>query len=153
MYLDKVIARLNKHGYVLTPCKRYEVANVEEELSIKLPVAYKEFLLEMGKNANSFMVGSSCYYDEILYLKGWADELLEENKFKALPNNCFVFWMHQGYQFAFFFLDAGDDPPVYYYSEVGNNANNPDFILTDKSFSSYLDNVLSDEIKIREMEW
>lgn len=44
--------------------------------------------------------------------------LLEENNFpEVLPADAFVFWMHQGYQFAFFRIGEGEDPPVYHFEE------------------------------------
>jgi hypothetical protein len=46
----------------------------------------------------------------------WATELLKENDL-VLPENAYVFHMHQGYTFDFFLLQEGDDPPVYYYLE------------------------------------
>lgn len=46
-------------------------------------------------------------------------ELLEENESKhILTDNDFVFWMGQGYMFAFFKLKEGNNPPIYFYSEV-----------------------------------
>ncbi len=35
----------------------------------------------------------------------------------TLPEDAFVFFMHQGYHFNFFRTSAGDDPPIYRYLE------------------------------------
>jgi hypothetical protein len=51
-------------------------------------------------------------------LREGAEELLEKDDSPfVLPEKAFVFWMHQGYQFAFFVADGDDDPMVYYYME------------------------------------
>ena len=34
-----------------------------------------------------------------------------------MTDDDFVFFMHQGYEFCFFKLSEGDNPPVYFYSE------------------------------------
>jgi hypothetical protein len=43
--------------------------------------------------------------------------------------------MHEGYQFAFFHLSAGDDPPVYWYME---GEHDPLFRLINSSYSEFL---------------
>jgi len=63
------------------------------------------------------MLGSQVFYDKIFSLKEWANELVNENNITSIPENCFFFWMHQGYQAACFRLTDGDDPPIYYFSE------------------------------------
>ncbi|RFM27922.1 SMI1/KNR4 family protein [Deminuibacter soli] len=133
----EVLDILYKSGNLLKPCKEREVKRVEEEYGVRLPSVYIEFLSNMGKGAGDFMLGSSCFYDEIFSLKDWAVELLEENGFRSLPENSFVFWMHQGYQFAFFMLDEGDNPQVFFYTEVNSNNNTPDFILQAESLADF----------------
>ena len=83
------------------------------------------------------MRGSSCFYDEIFFLREWAIDLLEEKNFRELPANSFVFWMHQGYQFAFFLPDEGDNPRVFFYTQVENNYGNPDFILQNNRLTDF----------------
>lgn len=100
----------------------------------RLPAAYLEFMRYAGNG--SFWVGSDCSFDDLPVLRGYADELLEENAFsKRLPDDAFVFWMHQGYMFCFFCLSDGDDPPVYYYSE---GAVLSDFVKCSGSFTEYI---------------
>ncbi|BCL80561.1 hypothetical protein ccbrp13_30260 [Ktedonobacteria bacterium brp13] len=72
----------------------------------------------MGHSGGGFLEGSDCLYDQLMEIQSWAGELLEEDHFsKAMPEDTFVFFMHQGYQLNFFGLDEGEDPPVYYYLE------------------------------------
>lgn len=117
--MDKIIQIISKDSKI-EGLTQSELNNVEMLCKHPLPKTYKDFLLNMGKSAGSYMKGSSVFYDEIFILKEGAKELLEENNFKEIPENSFVFWMHQGYQMAFFNLDEGDNPPVYYFCEGEN---------------------------------
>lgn len=142
MYLDKVKTHFKQLDLVssgeLIPCSPEEIRALEEQLGLSLPGAYKEFLLWMGHNAGSFLRGSDCFYQDLRHLREWAIELLEENDFsETLPNDAFVFFMHQGYQFAFLRTCEGDDPPVYYYHEGMDQTS---FIRAYRSFSEFLSN-------------
>lgn len=89
----------------------------------KLPMAYVEFMDVMGNGTeNGFMGGDSCFMDEIHDLKQGAIELLQENESENVLNDeDFVFWMSQGCMFCFFNLKEGDNPPVYFYNESGDD--------------------------------
>jgi SMI1/KNR4 family protein SUKH-1 len=130
---------LDNKGCELRGCSMREVAKIETFFSVKLPLAYREFLVSMGKDAGTFMKGSSVFYNEIFELKEGSIELLKEDNFKPLPGNAFVFWMHQGYQFAFFNLDEGDNPPVYFYYQ---GEGYEDFERKEDSFTDFLEKQL-----------
>lgn len=130
----KILYRADMH---LKPCKEWQVKSIEKEFNLSLPGVYREFLLNMGKGAGDFMRGSSCFYNEIFFLRNWAIGRLEENQFRNLPDNSFVFWMHQGYQFAFFLLDGNNNPPVYCYTEVDDNNGSDDFIVQNSSLTEF----------------
>jgi hypothetical protein len=100
----------------------------------------------IGKGAGPFMEGSFCFYDKLELIQSEAEELLQENKFKECPKNAFVFWLHQGYQFAFFLINEGDNPSVYYYNET---LNQEDFIKTYERLSDfYYDELINSGLKI-----
>ncbi|WP_213086944.1 SMI1/KNR4 family protein [Chitinophaga agrisoli] len=115
--LQEIKARLVKTKTQLKPCTPQEVIKVEEFYKVSLPAVYKEFLLMMGKGAGEYMAGSSVFYDEIFFLRQYAKELIRDNSLQPLPDNAFVFWLHQGYQMAFFLLDENEHLPVYYFGE------------------------------------
>lgn len=122
MYLDKVKKQLIELKIALPQellgCTQDEVIKLEQQLRIYFPKAYQEFLLLMGHGAGNFLRGSDCFFEHLLCLQNWAVKLLQENNFsESLPEDAFVFLMHQGYQFSFFRLSEGDDPPTYYYCE------------------------------------
>jgi SMI1-KNR4 cell-wall len=148
MYLDKIKQQLIELKLTLpieqVGCTRDEVILLEQQLRISLPTAYQEFLLSMGHGAGKFLQGSDCFFQHLLSLQEWAVELLKENNFpKKLPDDAFVFYMHQGYQFSFFRLSEGDDPPTYSYCEGTNQTT---FIKSHKRFSDFL----KTEVEIQE---
>lgn len=120
-------------GYKLCPCVKEEINMIESISGVKLPEAYKDFLLLMGRGAGDLMAGSSVFFDEIFDLDEGAKELLMENNVPELPENAYVFWMHQGYQFAFFLAGNSQDPEVYYYCEGQS-----EFELTNLHFTDFL---------------
>jgi hypothetical protein len=72
----------------------------------------------MGHSTGRLFPGSQWKYKNIIRLQTGAKEILERNSFpEQLPDDAFIFWMHQGYQFMFLRLSEGDNPPVYYYHE------------------------------------
>jgi hypothetical protein len=116
-------------------CTTQEVHELEQKIDLPLPAACREFLLWMGCGAASFMRGSAFYYGA-LPLQDAPAELLRENCFPlALPEDAFVFFMHQGYAFYFMRTKEGDDPPVYRYLE---GVDVSQFALTHEGFSRWL---------------
>jgi hypothetical protein len=103
---------------------------------INLPRTYKDFLKIMGHGAGKFLRGSDCLYQHLPQIQEWAKQLLVENDFpQTLPEDAFVFFMHQGYQFSFFRLSEGDNPPTYSYCE---GQEQPYFVKSHDQFSEFL---------------
>jgi hypothetical protein len=100
------------------PCSQAEIQGLKGKFGNGFPQCYIDFLEYMGKGADQYMTGSFAYYNELDLINLEAKELIKVNSFKSLPENAFVFWMHQGYQFAFFLLADNDNPSVYYYNEA-----------------------------------
>jgi hypothetical protein len=99
--------------YTLQGCPNEEIEKLEEHFNIKLPDAYRDFLLTMGRGAGKLFEGSHFTYEHLFKLREWAEELMVEAKAEFdLPDDAFVFMMHQGYDFFFFQVSEGVDPPV-----------------------------------------
>ncbi len=110
---------LNLSGHFY-PCTEKEISELEKQIGLKLPEAYKEFLLWSGKGLGSFEIGSDIFYDQVdlVELQQDARDLLVENNFpQQLPEDAFVFWMHGGYMFTFFRTSEGANPSVHFYRE------------------------------------
>ena len=100
-------------------CSLDEVRELESRYAVTLPTFYTEFLLRMGRGAGAYMRGSDVFYPELLQVRRYAEELLREAGVNfQLGQNDFVFFVHQGYQFAYFQTDTSDDPPVWYFYET-----------------------------------
>ncbi|MEH2175112.1 SMI1/KNR4 family protein [Nostoc sp.] len=120
----------------LSPCSDLEIIQFEQQQGITLPSIYKDFLKMMGHGAGKFLRGSDCFYQHLPQIQEWAKELLVENDFpEPLPEDAFVFFMHQGYQFSFFRLSEGDNPPTYSYCEGQQESC---FVKSHDTFSDFL---------------
>lgn len=109
-----------------------EVAEVERKTGTLFPAAYKAYLLVAGHYPPTAWEGSECTIDDLPKLFEWAEHLLAECRQPPLPEQAFVFIMHQGYQFFFFIADGDlEDPPVFYYHEGNPN--------TEKRFDHFSD--------------
>ncbi len=65
--------------------------------------------------------------------------MLEENESElVLTDNDFVFWMSQGCIFCMFKLNEGDNPPVYFYNESGDDR----FLKISNTLTEFLINYL-----------
>jgi len=153
MGLSRVKARVETLGIIpqdeIQPCSEAEVHALEQRLGLLLPEVYKEFLLWMGHGAGRLMRGSRFFYQDLPGLREAAVTLLNENNVPALlPKEAFVFYMHQGYQFAFFQVSEGNDPPVYYYNE---GADEKTFVISHRRFSEFLENQIEEQARLLEM--
>lgn len=140
-FINELIEKLQKRNI---PIKNATENQLKELLSMVkdgiLPKAYIEFMRAMGNGTEGeYMRGESCFMDEIFMLKQGAIALLEENASKlALTDNDFVFFMSQGCLFCLFHLDEGDNPPVYFYNESGEDR----FLKISNTLTEFLMNYL-----------
>lgn len=107
---------LRSRNNSLKGCSKVDVQKLESYFNVCLPDVYKIFLFSMGHDAGKFMRGTSAFYKELFILREDLKDMLDEQGI-ALPDETFVFWSHQGYQFAFFYTNNGDNPPIYFYRE------------------------------------
>lgn len=133
--IEDILSILKYNNIPLHPCADKDIAILEDIQGLKLPVSYKQFLAVAGRGADRYMTGSDWEYERLDVINKEAVPLLAFHGFKALPDNAFVFWMHQGYQFAFFVCNENDDPTVFYYNET---AGQTDFVQTYDRLSHYL---------------
>lgn len=117
--MDEIIRELKLRGYKLHGLSSDQIEKVEKFYKVSLPESYKYFLFSMGLDGGGFMKGSDCFYDRILELREYATDLLEEDQssFKLKPEH-YVFYVHQGYIFAYFDTSNNNmNPAIYYYYE------------------------------------
>ncbi|HTE13352.1 MAG TPA: SMI1/KNR4 family protein [Chitinophagaceae bacterium] len=144
--ITSIATFLKSNGVMLKPVGVAEISSIKKYFNVSLPETYLQFLRLMGKGAGIFMAGSSVFYDELYELKEYAEELIIRNGLEPLPDNAFVFYMHQGYQGAYFKLNEGEDPPVYYYSEPKEATR---FELATKSLTEFfIDQLITSGFKL-----
>ncbi len=123
MYLDKAKARfqdleqLNRDIYKNQPCSPKEVERLEHDLKLKLPEAYREFLLWCGHGCG-FLISDRYFWGGVRGAS-YRELLEEEMKIQNLPmtlipSDAIVFYVNQGgYVYAFILTSEGDNPPVH----------------------------------------
>ena len=86
----------------LRGCSAQEMDEIQTDVGLTLPLAYREFLCKMGREAGKFYVGSDIFYPRLLGITEAAHSLVAENPSGiSLPEDAIAFIMHQGYQFIF----------------------------------------------------
>jgi len=145
MTISEIESKIINQGIETLPASTEEIKLLKSHLGIdSFPSTYIDFLERMGNGTkNGFLQGHSCFLRELPNLKTWAIELLQENGSNlTLDQNQFVFWMSQGYMFTFLDLSEGDDPPVYFYTEVSKPKN---FIKISDTFTEFLSRIESND--------
>jgi hypothetical protein len=97
-------------------CTEKDIQDLMESQNIsRLPKIYVEFLRHLGKKTGkNFLIGEDILCPHLEGIREGFDWLLEKYKIDwEIPENIFVFWTHQDYQFYYFHVDEGDDPTVY----------------------------------------
>jgi len=98
-------------------CSEGEIQALEKQYDIRFPAIYRTFLARMGHGAGDFYVGTNWTYPDLSDLRRAGESLIGEARVSyRLPNDVFVFAMHQGYSFPFFH-SVNDDPSVWLYEE------------------------------------
>lgn len=121
-------------------CTRSEVDQLQAALGVNLPAAYVDYLLAIGKDCGTFLMGSDLHFGELRKVRDDAVALLEEESGPTLPLDAFIFCGHQGYQFLFFRVTGDEDPPVEYYLEGQG-----EFKVVAASFSEWLARTVKEE--------
>lgn len=100
-------------------CTSDDVALLERQAGGRLPQAYRDFLVAVGRGAGDFLRDVDIFYDSIADLNVEAADILNdwEDGQLLLPDRAFVFSMRQGEQFMFFCVDGDDNPPIDFYYE------------------------------------
>ncbi|THD32923.1 SMI1/KNR4 family protein [uncultured Flavobacterium sp.] len=125
-----------------------KIEQVESKMGIKFPKAFKEFLYLGGD------------YEEIIndWNRGFDNlELIQEEAEESFVRvglgltNFFAFAEYARDQFIFFFLDEGENPPVYMFAEEKFHKNDQGeyvyYKKTDTSFSECIDSFISSALK------
>lgn len=122
-------------------CTAEEVEQVRVHLGGKIPLAYAEFLLLMGRMPRHIDIGVNCFFPVVLDAAAaftvWRTEAetSEGDWYDAevfsVPDGAIPIGHHDGYDHGFF-AAPGDDPPILHMCE----ANDPSIWVDKLSFSN-----------------
>lgn len=121
-FLERLQQSIHKIEGKIEGVSKNDILLLEQKLEIKLPIVYKEFLFLMGTEANHILCGQNYRYHELIALQEEADEILFRRTNKHLPKNTFVFFVHQNYSFAFFYLNHQENPATFLFVEPEESA-------------------------------
>jgi hypothetical protein len=113
---ESLMALLCDGGVSGEPCDEWEVRDLEQQLRVELPPAYRAFLLVAGHGFGSFAGSHHAVDDDLAGLQR-AGRRIFRGDGGDLPGGAFVFFVHQGFVVRFFLLDDGPDPAVFEYVE------------------------------------
>ncbi len=149
MYLNRAKELLTELNYIrpehIYPCSEAEVQSYETQLGLKLPLAYKEFLLwgghGIGVGWNHIMRGSEFYFDAFYYddRRPYYRDLMKHDDldYSVLDEQTIIIFSHHDYQCAYIRADEGENPPVYFYLEGES-----EIVKESDSYSEYLEGVI-----------
>ncbi|MBD0405175.1 SMI1/KNR4 family protein [Flammeovirga sp. EKP202] len=123
-------------------CSDSEIEELEMKIG-SLPIAYKEYLLAMGRknlarlfDCDNYSIG---YLD---YAKEVADEILNEDKF-TIEKPYLVLSEHHGYNFTYISMNH-ENPPVYFYMETEKSST-----LVSNKFTSWIKETAINSIELK----
>jgi SMI1-KNR4 cell-wall len=90
----------------------WTVQDLEQQLGVELPPAYKAFLMLAGNGWEPLEGSHYAIEDDLADLQRAGQRIMKHDGGK-LPDEAFVFRVHQGYACNFFLTQDGEDPPVY----------------------------------------
>lgn len=128
-------------------CTSSEIEFLKQSQGVDfIPETYVQFLEEMGQGAGLLFVGSDYAYEALIYLKENAVSTLNGARSSLkLPDDAFVFLMHQGYLFYYFHTkDFDNDPAIYSYKE-----GDKEFQLMSATLSEYFNECVNEMIDLR----
>ena len=100
-----------------------EIETIENELNIKLPIIYKEFLSICGKESKHIFCGCTIETRNLNFIQESGRKCYEKITTEKCPENLFFILEHQDYSFYYFDLNSGENPDVWlliYGDEITN---------------------------------
>jgi hypothetical protein len=97
-----------------------EIHELEDNLQIRLPSAYREFLSFAGAfEMDGPYVGSDCFLHHLPKLQvQFLDYMAKTRVLHGHDGDWFAFYGHQGYDWAWFYFDGEENPLVYHFDET-----------------------------------
>ena len=106
---ESYVSTFRKAGVAGIPCTEVDISDVQRELGVELPPAYKAFLTIAGNGFEPLEGSLYAVEDDLCELQQAGRRIAADQKTALLPG-AFVFLVHQGFACLFFVLHDMDDP-------------------------------------------
>lgn len=113
---ESLMAVLREGGVSGEPCDEREIRDLEAQLLVEFPPAYKAFLLLAGQGFGPFEGSHHAVADDLAEIQR-AGRRIFRGDGSDMPDGAFAFFVHQGFVVRFFLLDGEADPAVFEYVE------------------------------------
>ena len=145
-YLTKMKNNPKVGKFEMEGVSEEKIEKLEKEFNIKLPKAYKEFLF-LGGNYSGFGGDWISDYQCLDWVQANIKESMDSVNLQLKPH--FIFGEYNNNQALFFFLDEGENPPIYAYYEdkIEENGKEVFYKKTDNSFSDCIDGFIDFTLK------
>jgi hypothetical protein len=125
-----------------------KIEGLENQLKIKLPLAFKEYLFLAGE-FNNIIGDWDGSFGDLDWIQDQAKESMENVNLSLKPY--FAFAEYGRDQFLFFFLNEGDNPAVYTYDEMkihkDEQGNQTYYKMTKPSFVNFVEKHIDEALK------
>jgi hypothetical protein len=109
---ESYVSMFRNAGVAGNPCDEWEIAELQRQLGVEFPPAYKAFLTLAGQGFAPLQGSHHAAEDDLSELQEAGRSIAEHEK-TQLPAGAFVFLVHQGCACLFFVLHDMDDPAVF----------------------------------------
>lgn len=110
--IESYVSKFRNAGVGGNPCDELEIAELERQLGVGFPAAYKAFLTLAGQGFAPLQGSHHAVEDDLSDLQE-AGRSIAAHERTQLPSGAFVFLVHQGCACLFFVLHDMDDPAVF----------------------------------------
>lgn len=128
---------IDKKHHGVERCSIEEVRQLEEKTG-KLPLAYKEYLLSMGRTyLFEFMDAECMSFLDLDYAQEFGKEVFEKNKLRIERTHLVISERRNEY-ITFIYLDEGDNPETWIMSEYWGEGKGENLASRTKTFTELI---------------
>jgi hypothetical protein len=151
-YLAEMRNFYNEHyllGREPRGCVQSDIDKLEAQLEVRLPLAYKQWLLWMGADYDGLFRGVQCFVRNIEQNNKDLQTFLQEgNVAYHLPSKYVAFYSNEELIYAWFEVSdnqQNDDPEVLFFSEMFHESGNELVPARVDSFTAYILGIMKED--------
>ncbi|MFK7750488.1 MAG: SMI1/KNR4 family protein [Kordia sp.] len=152
IYLRKLLENSTIGKSTIRGVSEEKIVSVEEKFDIRFPVVYREFLHLAGAYCGALPLYDTASLEELS--SDWHQEIMKETMTEYGTVLDRPFWLYAESngceQFAFFYLDDGDDPYIYRVDYDYQNDEKQTVTKSEFTFSQVIDKAIDRAYDITE---